>query len=502
VVGYLAVNKNLHVLIVSLVAVFGCTVGPDYEPPEFEQEVPDAWKSAAAEEIEAAGSPLETWWTTLNDRQLVQLIQEARTQNLSLQIAAERVQEARSRLGIATGQYYPDIVLDGTYSRSDPSDNSTQIPLPGVTDPFDLYNIGIGFNWEIDVFGRLRRGAESARAGLEASIEDYRDVMVILMADVAANYVEVRTLQERIKYGKANVEAQAGSLQLTRDRFDAGLSPLTDVAQAEYNLANSQAAIPSLEARLQAAINRLAVLLGKPPGAVDDLLTDESAIPDPEEGVTLGIPADLLRRRPDIRAAERRLASQTALIGVAKADLYPTFSLAGILGLESLEGGDLFDSDSTTWSLVPGLRWTIFSAGRIRNNVQVQEAINQQLLLSYEQSVLFALDEVESTMVAYEREKVRRDRLYEAVDASERTVELVRTQYMSGLTGFLNLLDAQRTLASQQDSWAESEGQVVQNLIALNRALGGGWEPPDPDDTPTEDAEEIISTTESAGSEP
>jgi NodT family efflux transporter outer membrane factor (OMF) lipoprotein len=477
-------------------------VGPDYEPPAFEQEVPDAWKSAAAEEIEAPASPLEAWWTTLNDPKLVELIHEARRSNLSLQVAAARVGEARAQLGIATGRYYPDIVLDGTYSRIDPSENSTQLPLPGAADTFDLYNLGVGFGWEIDVFGRLRRSAESARAGLEASIEDYRDVMVVLMADVAANYVEIRTLQQRIQYGSANVEAQASSLQLTRDRFDAGLTSLTDVTQAEYNLANSQAAIPRLEARLAAATNRLAVLLGKPPGAVDDLLTQAAAIPDPKEEVTLGIPADLLRRRPDIRAAERQLASQTALIGVAKADLYPTFSLAGILALESIDSSDLFDSGSTTWSLVPGLRWNIFSAGKIRNNIRVQEARTQQLLASYEQSVLFALDEVESTMVAYEREKVRRDRLAEAVDASERTVELVRTQYMSGLTNFLNLLDAQRTLASQQDSFAESEGQVVQNLIALNRALGGGWEPPDPDSTPKEAAEEITSTTESAGSEP
>ncbi|MGB5294604.1 MAG: efflux transporter outer membrane subunit [Thermoanaerobaculia bacterium] len=487
---------------VLLVAALGCTVGPDYEPPPLELEVPDAWKSAAAEEIEEVGSPLETWWTTLNDPKLLELIQEARMGNLSLQTAAARVEEARARLGIATGRYYPDVIVDGSYSRIDPSENSTQIPLPGAADAFDLYNLGAGFGWEIDVFGRLRRGAESARAGLEASVEDFRDVMVILMADVAANYVEVRTLQERIKYGNANVEAQAGSLQLTRDRFDAGLSPLTDVTQAEYNLANSQAAIPALEASLAAATNRLAVLLGKPPGAVDNLLTGESAIPDPEEGVTLGIPADLLRRRPDIRAAERQLASQTALIGVAKADLYPTFSLTGVLALESLDSGDFFDSGSTTWSLVPGLRWNIFSAGKIRNNIRVQEAVTQQLLVNYERSVLFALDEVESTMVAYEREKQRRDRLYEAVDASERTVELVRTQYMSGLTDFLNLLDAQRTLATQQDSWAESEGLVVQNLVALNRALGGGWGPPDPDNTPKEDAEQITSTIDSAGSEP
>jgi multidrug efflux system outer membrane protein len=486
----------------SLLVLIGCTVGPDYERPDLEQEVPDAWGAAAASEIEGSGSPLETWWTTLNDPKLVELIQEARSNNLSLQIAAARVQEARAQLGIATGQYYPDVIVDGSYSRNSLSENSAQLVPPDGLEDFDLWNLGVGFGWEIDVFGRLRRGAEAARAGLEVSVEDYRDVMVILMADVASNYVAVRTFQERIRYGRANVEAQASSLQLTQDRFDAGLSPLTDVTQAEYNLANSQASIPRLEAQLEAAVNRLAVLLGKPPGAVDDLLTGESEIPNPDETITLGIPVELLRRRPDIRSAERRLASQTALIGVAQADLYPTFSLAGVLALESFDADNFFDSDSLAWSLVPGLRWNIFSAGRIRNNIRVQEARTQQLLLGYEQSVLFALDEVESTMVAYEREQVRYQRLAEAVDASERTVELVQTQYKSGLTDFLNLLDAQRTLANQQDSWAESEGQVVQNLIALNRALGGGWGPPDPDNSPVENSDEITSTLESPGSEP
>ena len=277
---------------------------------------------------------------------------------------------------------------------------------------------------------------------------------------------------------------------------------MRDVTQAESNLANSEAAIPRLEASLQAAVNRLAVLLGEPPGAVDDLLDEEKDIPLPDESVTLGMPAELLRRRPDIRRAERQLASQTALIGVAKADLYPTFSLSGVLALESTTGSNLFESDSTTWSLVPGLRWNIFSGGKIKNQIRVEEARSQQALFFYEQTVLFALEEVEGTFVAYEREKVRRERLLEAVDATERTVDLVRTQYLSGLTDFLSLLDAQRSLADQQDSLAASEGQVVQNLIALNRALGGGWTLPDPEDQPKETATEIYSTVEKSGSEP
>jgi NodT family efflux transporter outer membrane factor (OMF) lipoprotein len=377
IVEVLPVLRGLGLLLLSCLTLVACTVGPDYETPELEQEVPDAWKSAAAEEVEGDGSPLATWWTTLNDPKLVELIGEARQSNLSVQIAAARVEAARARLGVATGRYYPDVIVDASYSRNRPSENSAQFVPPEGFEDFSLYNIGVGFDWEIDVFGRLRRGAESARAGLEASIEDYRDVMVILMADVAANYVDVRTFQDRIKYLQANVEAQSESLQLTQDRFDAGLSPLTDVTQAEYNLANSQAGVPTLEAGLAAAVNRLAVLLGKPPGAVDDLLATDPGIPDPDDTVALGIPAELLRRRPDIRAAERRLASQTARIGVAKADLYPTFSLAGILTLESFTSSNLFESESTGWSLVPGVRWNIFSGGRIRSQVQVQEALTQ-----------------------------------------------------------------------------------------------------------------------------
>jgi NodT family efflux transporter outer membrane factor (OMF) lipoprotein len=501
--------------VLLLLATLGCTVGPDYEAPVPEEQVPDAWRSAAAEEIEEVGTPLETWWTNLRDPKLVELIEEARAANLSLLTAAARVQEGRARLGIATGRYYPDLVVDGSFTRTEPSENAFDANLPPeFFDTNDLWDLGVGFNWEIDVFGRLRRGAEAARADLEASIEDYRDVMVILMADVASAYVEIRTLQQRLHYAKLNVQAQAKSVQLTRDRFNAGLSPLTDVTQSEYNLANLQAGIPRLESLLAAEINRLAVLLGKPPGAVDDLLEGDSEIPSPDEDVALGIPADLLRRRPDIRFAERRLAAQTALIGVAKADLYPTFSLAGVLAVTSTESGNLFDSDSVNWSLVPGLRWNIFSAGKIRNNIRVEEARTQQLLFAYEQTVLSALDEVETTMVAYQRELERQERLLEAVGASERTVSLVETQYKSGLTGFLNLLDAQRTLATQQDAWSESEGLVIQNLIALNRALGGGWGPYYPDNTPKEDAELITASieedesaetgeeTESAGSEP
>jgi NodT family efflux transporter outer membrane factor (OMF) lipoprotein len=437
----------------------------------------------------------------MNDPKLMGLIEQAVEANLDLQAAAARVQEARSLVGVAAGRYWPDTVVDGSYSRNEPSDNGAlgQVLPPGQSfSASGLYNVGIGFNWEIDVFGRIRRTVEAASANLEASIEDYRDLLVILIADVAANYVEVRTVQLRIEYADKNVEAQRETLKITQDRFNAGLTSARDVAQAESNLANSRASIPTLQTRQEAAVNRLAVLLGKVPGAVDQLLNDAPNIPEPDKSVAVGMPAELLRRRPDIRRAERLLASQNAFIGVAKADLYPTFSLGGVLALESGSSGNLFDSDSTTWSLVPGLRWNVFNGGRVRSQIQVEEARTEQALRFYEQSVLLALEEVENTLVAYEREKVRRERLKEAVDATERTVQLVRTQYLSGLTDFQSYLDAQRSLISQQDNLVASEGQVVQNLIALNRALGGGWTPPDPETHPMDVASEIYGEDDSS----
>ena len=456
---------------IALTALIGCTVGPDYEPPD--PFVPDVWKTAVSKELAGPETPLEVWWTGFNDPQLEIYVQRAVASNRDLGTAVARVQEARALVGIASGGYYPDVVLDGSYRRQELSPNSI---IPGAGDPFDFYNVGLGASWEIDVFGRIRRGVEAAGAGLEASIEDYRDVLVILMADVASSYISVRTFQARLAYAESNVEAQRDSRRLTQDRFDAGLTSARDVAQAESNLANSRASIPLLETALEAALNRLSILIGEVPGAVDEDLAQMKPIPSPDERITAGMPAELLRRRPDIRRAERLLASQTALIGVATADLYPTFSLSGTVALATTSFGELFEGDSVGWSLVPGLRWTLFSGGKIRNRIRAEEARTEGALLRYEQTVLLALGEVEDTLIAYERERVRRVRLGEAVEATERTVDLVHTQYLAGLTDFQNYLDAQRSLFDQQDRLASSEGQVVQNLVALNLALGGGWD--------------------------
>ena len=476
---------RLPTLLLAL-ALGACKVGPDYVEPEL--PVNDEWRAAVEAEMDREKPDIEKWWESLDDPTLTDLIKKAELANLNLRIAVARVSEARALRGIAKGDLYPDLVLDGAYSRVKLSENSAIgqviVGAGGDLEPQDQWQTGASSFWEIDLFGRIRRRVEAATAQFEATIEDYRDVLVSLYAEVALNYVDVRSLQQRLALARQNAIAQRESLELTRDRFEAGLTSALDVAQAEQNLAQTESTIPTLESRLNAALNRLAVLLGDQPGAEHDaLMTDGGSIPEAPPDIMTGVPADILRRRPDVRRAERQLAAQTALIGVATADLYPTFSIGGLLQAVAGSFSNVFQGESVGWSIIPGFRWDIFKGGKIRNNIRAEEARTQQALYGYQQTILLALEEVENALVAYDREMVRRARLRDAVDASQRAVDLVRTQYLSGLTNFQNLLDSQRSLFRQQDELAESEGQVVQNLIVLNRALGGGWslEPEAPD---------------------
>ncbi|MCL7960281.1 MAG: efflux transporter outer membrane subunit [marine benthic group bacterium] len=483
-------SRSRPPLLVALALMAGCTVGPDYEPPDFTVEtVPDQWRTTVETEMAADTTDLEMWWVAFNDSLLTELIKRSEFGNLDLQAAVGRVAEARAIRGVAKGGYWPDIVLGGAYSYQKLSENGlqgAQVPPDDgsggdatslLADPFDSWNAGLSLSWEIDLFGRIRRTVEAADAQLQASVEDYRDVLVTLYAEVGSAYVDARAFQTRLDFATQNVTAQENSLELTRDRFNAGLTSALDVAQAEQNLAQTRSTIPALEIGLEAALNRLAVLLGQAPGSIHDELQDHTGLPQPDDKVAYGIPADLLRRRPDIRQAERLLASQTARIGIATADLYPTLSLGGTVGLEALDFDNLGDGGSVFWSIVPKISWPIFTGGKIRNRIRAEEARTAQALAAYEQTVLRALEEVQNALVAYGQEKMRRDRLREAVEASQRAVNLVETQYLSGLTNFQNFLDSQRSLFRQQDELAESSGQVRNNLIDLNRALGGGWSP-------------------------
>ncbi len=300
----------------------------------------------------------------------------------------------------------------------------------------------------------------------------------MLYAEVSTNYVEVRALQDRIKYVRGNIETQRKSLQLTKDRFDAGLAPDLDVQQAELNLARTESTLPSLQMRLVQTINRLGVLLGEHPDALHDQLVKPSSIPKPSEQITVGLPIGLLRQRPDIRQAERELAAQTALIGVAKADLYPSFSLFGTFEVAANDFSDVFSySKSRMHSFGPSFTWNIFDGGRVRNQIKAEDARTEQALVRYEQIVLDALEDVENAMISYIQEEVRRSALERSVKAARKSTDLVRTLYISGLTDFQNVQEMERFQFEQEDQFAESEGMVIQNLISIYRSLGGGWNP-------------------------
>lgn len=457
-------------------ALSGClTVGPDYEAPAV--PVPDAWNEALLEDFTSETPMLEAWWAVFEDPQLEALVLRAGVSNRNVRVAAARIQEARALLGVADSQYWPQVgAFGGVYGT-----RVSEEILPGVTDPENtLFQVGVDVGWELDLFGRVRRSVESAEAGLEASMEDYRDIMVLLYAEVATAYIDVRSLQARIEYAEANAAAQEGTLRLTRDRNKAGLVPDLDVSQAELNVASTRSQIPSLRSQLKQTVNRLGVLLGVYPQGLYAELKASVPVPMPPDRVAVGLPAELLRQRPDVRSSERLLASQHARIGVAKAEFYPIFSLPGTFSLDAFDAGNL-NGSALAYSLGPSFRWNLFSAGRVRNNVRAEEARTLQALHQYEQVVLEAVSEVESAMAALAEERVRYASLQQAVAAAERSVELVQTLYRGGLTNFQNVLDMERSLAQQQDALASSEGVMSKALIALYTALGGGWGEPTTD---------------------
>ena len=337
---------------------------------------------------------------------------------------------------------------------------------------------GAGFDagWEIDVFGGIRRNIEAADATIEASVESYRDVLITLYAETALNYIEYRTLQERIKLANANISAQEQTVKLTDTRLDLGLVPKIDVTQATTNLETTRSIVPQLQAQLAFAKNRIATLTGGYPASVEKLLSRYRPIPVPRRGYSAGLPADLLRSRPDVRQAERELAAQTARIGVAEADLYPRFSLFGNLSLQSVNSSDFFDSASRAYSFGPSFSWQIFSAGRIRSFIKAEESRTEQALANYESTVLVAVEEVETSMVAVAQSWNRREILGRAVEAAQESVELVKSNYEDGLVDFQRVLDSERTKFSTEDDEAISRGQVARDYVTLYKALGGGSE--------------------------
>lgn len=490
-------NKPRHLISVSLTGLLvGCSVGPNYHAPNV--AMPGAWASRYATQpttrTAAAGSAttpstgdLSRWWTTLGDPTLDGLIARAIAQNLDLQSATARVREARAARGIAAADRVPTVDAKGGYSRNRLSENGPLGPLVGGED-FDDFQVGFDAGWELDLFGRVRRNVEAADAQLAATVEARRDVLIRLLADVARTYVELRAAQQRLAIASDNLAAQEDTLRLTRIRREAGTTGDLDIARAEAQVQQTRAILPTLRSQIRVSIYATSVLLGEPPASLERELIEERPIPVALPSIPLGLPSDLLRRRPDIRGAERALVASNARIGVAEADLYPRFSLTGQFALDATKLSNLTDGSSRGFSFGPSLRWNLFDAGRIKSNVRVQEARDEQAVLRYRQTILDALQEVETALARYETEQARRQSLDAAVTASLRAVDLAKIQYAEGSMDLVGVLDTQRSLYAAQDLLAQSDAQALSQLIAVYKSLGGGWAPPT--DTPDAAAED------------
>lgn len=458
-----------------LLACSGCSVvGPDYHAPV--TSAPDAWQTAAIRGLGASQVPFQTWWRAFGDPALDGVIADVSSNNLDVAAAVARMEEAAARYGYARIAEEPVVDGVGGMHRTRNSER-VRTHASQFDNPFWLYDAGFTMSWEIDVWGRVKRSLEAARGQWEATVEDRRDVLVMAQADAASVYVNLRTLQQRLAFARGNVTLQEKTLSLTRDRHGAGLTGELDVRQAELNLASTRAFIPQLEAQTDQSLNRLCVLCGKQPGAMRHLLQASQELPE-AAGLPALLPAELLRRRPDVRAAERRLAAQTAQVGVATAELYPAFALNGSFEWQASKSGNLFDPQARTYGIGPSFRWNLLNRDRIRDNIRAEEAVARQALAAYEKTVLGAYQESEDALSAYANELTRLGALREAVAAATRSVALVDTLYRNGLTDFQNVLDTQRALFQQQDALASAQGGAAQELIAIYKAFGGGWEPP------------------------
>jgi len=462
-----------------LPAAVGCAVGPHYKPPRV--QVPPAWNEAPGEAAQAGRASLSRWWMEFHDRTLESLISRAVEGNLDLKIAAARIREARAARGIAASAALPQVGVGAAYARTSRSEAVPPFEAArGVSSPFgpreqNTFEAGFDASWEIDVFGGVKRDREAALAQVQASEEARRDVLVTLFADVARNYTELRAAQQRLEILDETLRAQRDTLDLVRARFEAGLSAGLDVSRAEGLLAATAADRPILERLAKQAIHRLGVLLGRDPGSLLAELGAARPIPPLPPEVPLTLPSELLSRRPDLRRAERELAAATARIGVARADLFPRFSIVGSFGRLSEDASTLTSGSSQFWGVLPGVRWPILSGGRIRANIRVQTERQEQALRQHELAILIALEEVENALLAYSRERLREQSLQEALVANRRALDLAMERYTSGLESFLSVLDAQRTVYSTEDQWVQSQRNVVVSLIAVYKALGGGW---------------------------
>lgn len=466
--------RILVVLSVAALPVAGCKVGPDYKRPA--APLNKEYRDTGSEQVAQQPANLAEWWKVFNDPVLDNLIQTACKQNPTLQTAAVRVLQAQAARKFAYGLQFPQQQnAVGSYTTNRQSENAFG-HVAGSNTSFDDWQVGGQASWELDIWGKYSRGIESADAQVLASIASYDDVMVSLVGDVASEYMTVRTLQERLEVARANVLVQTRGLDIAETRFKGGTATDLDRSQATALLRSTEASIPEIEAAIVQSQNRLCLLMGMPPRDIANILGEQRQLPQTPASVAVGIPADLLRRRPDIRRVEHALEAQSALIGVAKSDLYPSFSLVGDLRLQSENFRNLFDSESTTGFVGPGFRWAILNYGRIENNVRVQDAQFQALVGVYEDTVLRAQTEVENALTGYLGAQKQVVLLAQSVTASQRAVEVSETQYRGGIADYTRVLNSQQALQSEQDLLVSTRGAVTLNLVSVYRAMGGGWE--------------------------
>lgn len=494
-------RASLYILILATGLFWtGCAVGPDYHQPKVAVETNFVEGAANT----STNAPATEWWKTFNDEELEKLIKDAARQNYNLQIAEIRVREARYQRNIMAGNLAPSIDADGGFLRAYGSKN-VKLPLGGGDPPdppgldandssfdnelsvlgkgglpgvwTDLYQLGFDASWEIDVFGGIRRRVQAANEQMQGAEESRRNMMITLFAEVARDYLELRGTQERLDIARKNLAAQKEIWQLTVSMRKSGLASDLDVTQAAAEAATTSATIPPLEAMARQSIHALSILLAQEPNALSAELERARPLPESPPEIPVGLPSQLLERRPDIRSAERQIAAATANIGVAEADLFPKFALnGGSVGIDATSAGSLFDWNSQYFLVSPTVTWRVFDAGKILNNIRMQKASEQEALIQYRSTILTALQEVEDALSSYAMEQARRKDLTEALNQSEQSLSLARQQYEHGLSTFLNVLDAERNVYSAEDNLAQSNVQILTDLVALYKALGGGWE--------------------------
>ncbi|MGD0078459.1 MAG: efflux transporter outer membrane subunit [Sedimentisphaerales bacterium] len=458
--------KSIFVFIICfyLLIQAGCTVGPDYKPQDV--NAPAGW--AGTKNVSSPDAMLLQWWTEFNDANLTSLIERAMKSNLDLRQAEARIRESRAAAGVAGAAFWPTAEVTGSATR-DHSVTKTEITT--ISNTSNTFRAGLDASWELDIFGGTRRNIEAAEADVNASIEDRRDVMVTLVSEVATNYIQLRGYQQEIIIAKNNLKAQQQSAAVVRKRYEGGFVSALDVANADAQVATTMSQIPVLETSAQQTIYSLSLLVGQNPATLLEELTSISSIPSTPPEVPTGLPSEILRRRPDIRRAEAQIHAATARIGVATADLFPKFNLAGSIAASKTKPGD----SQRLLSFGPSASWEIFNAGRVSANIEVQKALQEQAVLTYKKTILIAIQDVENALSAYTNEKVHQKALIDAVAANRKAVDLSTQLYVEGQTEFLSVLDAQRSLFSSEDTLVQSTRNLSTDLIALYKALGGGW---------------------------